>query len=299
MAVVIPYVREIDIEYGRCDEVGPLIRRVTANNPGPFTYKGTGTYIVGRGEVAVIDPGPDMGDHLQAIEAAIPGERVSHILVTHHHLDHSPLAKPLSERTGAKVWGRAVAGPIVEDAVKLEAGYDRFTPDIPLIGGEVIEGDGWTFEAMHTPGHTSNHICYALRQENALFSGDHIMGWSTTVVTPPDGNMGDYLRSLERVSERGFATLWPTHGPPIRDVAPFLEAYAAHRRDRERQILDRLAAGDTRIKVMVPTMYAAVDPRLHPAAAHSVLAHMIELVNSGRVVADGAPGLESEYRLAG
>jgi len=299
MAVVIPYVREIDIEYGRCDEVGPLIRRVTANNPGPFTYKGTGTYIVGRGEVAVIDPGPDMGDHLQAIEAAIPGERVSHILVTHHHLDHSPLAKPLSERTGAKVWGRAVAGPIVEDAVKLEAGYDRFTPDIPLIGGEVIEGDGWTFEAIHTPGHTSNHICYALRQENALFSGDHIMGWSTTVVTPPDGNMGDYLRSLERVSERGFATLWPTHGPPIRDVAPFLEAYAAHRRDRERQILDRLAAGDTRIKVMVPTMYAAVDPRLHPAAAHSVLAHMIELVNSGRVVADGAPGLESEYRLAG
>jgi len=299
MAVAIPYVREIDIEYGRCDEVGPLIRRVTANNPGPFTYKGTGTYIVGRGEVAVIDPGPDMGDHLQAIEAAIPGERVSHILVTHHHLDHSPLAKPLSERTGAKVWGRAVAGPIVEDAVKLEAGYDRFTPDIPLIGGEVIEGDGWTFEAIHTPGHTSNHICYALRQENALFSGDHIMGWSTTVVTPPDGNMGDYLRSLERVSERGFATLWPTHGPPIRDVAPFLEAYAAHRRDRERQILDRLAAGDTRIKVMVPTMYAAVDPRLHPAAAHSVLAHMIELVNSGRVVADGAPGLESEYRLAG
>jgi glyoxylase-like metal-dependent hydrolase (beta-lactamase superfamily II) len=297
MAVVIPYVREIDIEYGRCDEVSPLIRRVTANNPGPFTYKGTGTYIVGRGEVAVIDPGPDMADHLQAIQAAIPGERVSHILVTHHHLDHSPLAKPLSERTGAKVWGRAVAGPIVEDEVKLEAGYDRFTPDVPLSGGEVIEGDGWTFEAIHTPGHTSNHICYALRQENALFSGDHIMGWSTTVVTPPDGSMGDYLRSVERVRERGFATLWPTHGPPIRDVEPFLQAYAAHRRDRERQILDRLAAGDTRIKGMVPTMYAAVDPRLYPAAAHSVLAHVIELVNSGRVTADGPPGLDSEYRL--
>jgi glyoxylase-like metal-dependent hydrolase (beta-lactamase superfamily II) len=297
MAVVIPYVRDIDIEYGRCDEVSPLIRRVTANNPGPFTYKGTGTYIVGRGEVAVIDPGPDMADHLQAIQAAIPGERVSHILVTHHHLDHSPLAKPLSERTGAKVWGRAVAGPIVEDEVKLEAGYDRFTPDVPLSGGEVIEGDGWTFEAIHTPGHTSNHICYALRQENALFSGDHIMGWSTTVVTPPDGSMGDYLRSVERVRERGFATLWPTHGPPIRDVEPFLQAYAAHRRDRERQILDRLAAGDTRIKGMVPTMYAAVDPRLYPAAAHSVLAHVIELVNSGRVTADGPPGLDSEYRL--
>jgi glyoxylase-like metal-dependent hydrolase (beta-lactamase superfamily II) len=298
MAVVIPYVREIDIEYGRCDQVSPLIRRVTANNPGPFTYKGTGTYIVGRGEVAVIDPGPDMAEHLEAIHAAIPGERVSHILVTHHHLDHSPLAKPLSQRTGAKVWGRAVAGPIVEDAVKLEAGYDRFTPDIPLSGGEVIEGDGWTFEAIHTPGHTSNHICYVLREENALFSGDHIMGWSTTVVTPPDGNMGDYLRSLERIRERGFSTLWPTHGPPIREVEPFIDAYAAHRRDRERQILDRLAAGDTRIKIMVPTMYAAVDPRLYPSAAHSVLAHMIELVKSGRVSSDGPPGLDSEYRLA-
>lgn len=299
MAVVIPYVREIDIAYGRCDQVSPLIRRVTANNPGPFTFMGTGTYIVGRGEVAVIDPGPDMGDHLEAIQAAIPGERVSHILVTHHHLDHSPLARPLSGITGAKVWGRAVKTPVVEDAVKLEAGYDQFTPDIPLEGGEIIEGAGWTFEAVHTPGHTSNHICYALREENALFSGDHIMGWSTTVVTPPDGNMGDYLRSLEKVRERGFSTLWPTHGPPIREVEPFIDAYAAHRRDRERQILDRLAAGHSRIKAMVPTIYAAVDPRLHPAAAHSVLAHMIELVKAGQVVTEGAPGLDSEYRLAG
>jgi glyoxylase-like metal-dependent hydrolase (beta-lactamase superfamily II) len=298
MAVVIPYVREIDIEYGRCDQVSPLIRRVTANNPGPFTFMGTGTYIVGHGDVAVIDPGPDIAAHLEAIHAAIPGERVGHILVTHHHLDHSPLARPLSQATGAKVWGRAVAGPIVEDEVKLEAGYDRFEPDIPLKGGEVIEGAGWTMEAIHTPGHTSNHICFALREENALFSGDHIMGWSTTVVTPPDGNMGDYLRSLETVRERAFTTLWPTHGPPIREVAPFIDAYAAHRKDRERQILERLAAGDTRIKGMVRTMYAAVDPRLYPAAAHSVLAHMIELVNSGHARTEGAPGMDSDYRLA-
>jgi glyoxylase-like metal-dependent hydrolase (beta-lactamase superfamily II) len=298
MAVVIPYVREIDIEYGRCDDVSPLIRRVTAKNPGPFTFMGTGTYIVGRGAVAVIDPGPDMGDHLEAIQAAIPGERVSHILVTHHHLDHSPLARPLSERTGARVWGRAVRSPVVEDAVKLEAGYDHFTPDVPLEGGEVIEGEGWTMEALHTPGHTSNHICFALREENALFSGDHIMGWSTTVVTPPDGNMGDYMRSVARVRERDFSTLWPTHGPPIREVAPFLDAYAAHRRDREQQIVDRLAAGDTTIKAMVPVIYAAVDARLHPAAAHSVLAHMIELVESGRVLSNGPPGLDAEYRLA-
>ena len=298
MAVVIPYVREIDIAYGRCDQVSPLIRRVTANNPGPFTFMGTGTYIVGHGEVAVIDPGPDIAAHLAAIQAAIPGERVSHILVTHHHLDHSPLARPLSAITGAQVWGRAVKTPVVEDAVKLEAGYDQFTPDIALEGGEVIEGAGWTFEAVHTPGHTSNHICYALREENALFSGDHIMGWSTTVVTPPDGNMGDYMRSLAKVGERRFSTLWPTHGPPIREVEPFLDAYAAHRRDRERQIVERLAAGDTRIKAMVPTIYAAVDPRLYPAAAHSVLAHMIELVKSGQVVTEGPPGLDSDYRLA-
>jgi glyoxylase-like metal-dependent hydrolase (beta-lactamase superfamily II) len=295
---MIPYVREIDVDYGRCDQVAPLIRRVTANNPGPFTYMGTGTYIVGRGEVAVIDPGPDMPKHLEAILAAVAGERVSHILITHHHLDHSPLAKALSRATGAPVWGRAVEKPPVEDEVKLEAGYDDFKPDIPVTGGEVFEGAGWTLEAIHTPGHTSNHICYALAEENALFSGDHIMGWSTTVITPPDGDMGDYLRSLERVKARGFSTIWPTHGPPITEARPFIDAYIEHRRDRERQILARLAAGDRRIKVMVPTIYAAVDPRLHPAAAHSVLAQMIELVKSGRVVTDGAPGLESEYRLA-
>jgi glyoxylase-like metal-dependent hydrolase (beta-lactamase superfamily II) len=296
--VTIPYVREIDIDYGRCDQVSPLIRRVTAKNPGPFTFLGTGTYIVGRGEVAVIDPGPDLPEHLEAILAAVEGERVSHILITHHHLDHSPLARPLAAATGARVWGRAVETPVVEDTVTLEAGFDHFAPDIPVADGEVIEGAGWTMEAIPTPGHTSNHICYALSEENALFTGDHIMGWSTTVIVPPDGDMGDYLRSLERVRARGFTTLWPTHGPPVTDPAPFIDAYIAHRRDRERQILARLAAGDTRIKAMVPTIYAGVDPRLFAPAAHSVLAQVIELVKTGRVVTDGAPGLESEYRLA-
>jgi glyoxylase-like metal-dependent hydrolase (beta-lactamase superfamily II) len=297
---MIPYVREIDIEYGRCDVVSPLIRRLTANNPGPFTYMGTGTYIVGHGEVAVIDPGPDLGEHLEAILAAIPGERVSHILITHHHLDHSPLARALSAATGARVWGRAVATPPVEDEVKLEAGYDQFIPDAPVTGagGEVVSGPGWTLEAIHTPGHTSNHICYALAEENALFSGDHVMGWSTTVITPPDGDMGDYLRSLDRVRARNFSTLWPTHGPPIREVDPFIGAYIDHRRDRERQILARLAAGDTRITAMVPTIYAGVDPRLHAPAAHSVLAQMIELVKLGQVACEGPPGLDSAYRLA-
>jgi len=295
---MIPYVRQLEFEYGRVDQVSPLIRRVVARNPGPFTYLGTGTYIVGRSEVAVIDPGPDLPEHLGAIQAAIPGERVSHILVTHHHSDHSPLARPLAAATGAPVFGCAVAAKPVEGEVKLEAGYDDFRPDISVCAGAVIEGAGWTIEAIPTPGHTSNHICYALREENALFSGDHIMGWSTTVITPPDGDMGAYMASLELVRSRGFDTLWPTHGPPITQVTPFIDAYAEHRRERERQILAELAAGETRIKAMVPRLYAAVDQRLWPAAAHSVLAHMIELVRTGRVTIQGAPGLDADYRLA-
>ena len=296
---MIPYVRDIDIAYGRCDRVSPLIRRVTANNPGPFTFLGTGTYIVGRGSVAVIDPGPDMADHLDAIMAAVAGERVSHILITHHHLDHSPLARPLAALTGAPIYGCAVAGAVVDDGVAVEAGYDHFVPDVSVCGGATIAGAGWTLEAIPTPGHTSNHICYALAEENALFSGDHIMGWSTTVITPPDGDMGDYLRSLQTIRARGFATLWPTHGPPITDVDPFIGAYIDHRRERERQILLRLAAGDTGIVAMVPTLYAAVDSRLWPAAARSVQAQMIELVKTGRVTCDGAAGLDGVYRLAG
>ncbi len=295
---MIPYVRDIIFEYGHVDQVSPLIRRVVANNPGPFTFLGTGTYIVGNGEVAVIDPGPDMEDHLAAILAATTGERISHILVTHHHSDHSPLSRPLAEATGATIYGCAVASRPVEGEVKLEAGYDDFTPDISVCGGAMIEGAGWTLEAIPTPGHTSNHVCYALREENALFSGDHIMGWSTTVITPPDGDMGDYLRSLELIKARSFDTLWPTHGPPVTKVTPFIEAYIEHRHERERQILRRLEAGDITIKAMVPTIYAAVDSRLWPAAAHSVLAQMIELVRSGRVIVDGAPGLDSRYRLA-
>lgn len=295
---MIPFVRDLEFEYGRVDQVSPLIRRVIANNPGPFTYLGTGTYIIGRQEVAVVDPGPDLPKHLAAILAATEGERVSHILVTHHHADHSPLARALSAKTGAPVYGCGVAKKPVEGEIRLEAGYDDFTPDISVCGGAVIEGAGWTVEAIPTPGHTSNHICYALRQENALFSGDHIMGWSTTVITPPDGDMGAYLASLELVRARGFATLWPTHGPPVTEVEPFIKAYTEHRRERERQILAELASGETQIRAMVPKLYASVNHRLWPAAAHSVLAHMIELVRTGRVVTDGAAALDAKYRLA-
>ncbi|MEI6440939.1 MAG: MBL fold metallo-hydrolase [Alphaproteobacteria bacterium] len=297
---MIPYVREIKFEYGVCDQVSPLIRRVVANNPGPFTYLGTGTYIIGRGEVAVVDPGPDLTEHLDAILAATAGEIITHILITHHHADHSPLAGPLQEKTGATIYGCAVEVPKARDSVITEAGADYgFKPDVSLCGGgQVLSGPGWTVEAIATPGHTSNHICYALKEENALLSGDHIMGWSTTVVSPPDGDMTDYMNSLDLIKAREFTTLWPTHGPPVTEVTPFIEAYIAHRKDREAQVLAALRSGQTRIKTMVPVLYAAVDSRLHPAAARSVLGHMIDLVNRGLVIADGPPDLDADYRLA-
>ena len=295
---MIPFVRDITFEYGAVDQVSPLIQRVVANNPGPFTFKGTGTYIVGRGEVAVIDPGPDLADHLEALLAAVAGERVTHILTTHTHADHSPLSMALARRTGANIYGlpdpaQGTAAVRVE-----EAADDAFAPDVLVADGQRIEGPGWTLEAITTPGHISNHVCYALAEENALFSGDHVMGWSTTVISPPHGDMTDYYASLDKVAARGFATLWPTHGPPITEVAPFLAAYKAHRLDRERQILEQLAKGHHRIAEMIPEMYAAVDPRLHPAAANSVLAHMIHLTREGVIATDGPPGAGSEYLLA-
>jgi glyoxylase-like metal-dependent hydrolase (beta-lactamase superfamily II) len=298
---MIPYVRDIQFEYGACDQVSPLIRRVVADNPGPFTFKGTGTYIVGRGEVAVIDPGPDLPEHLDAILKAVAGERVTHILITHHHSDHSPLAGPLKAATGATIYGCAVAGHEVEDTgeVKMEAGHDHdFRPDVSLCGGGEVSGPGWTMEAIPTPGHTSNHLCYALRQENACFTGDHIMGWSTTVITPPDGDMTDYLASLNAIRARNFTTLWPTHGPPIREVTPFIDAYLEHRQERIDQILNALKAGPGRVNDLVPRLYADVDPRLWPAAARSMLAGIIHLVRQGKITTDGEPGPESEYRLA-
>jgi glyoxylase-like metal-dependent hydrolase (beta-lactamase superfamily II) len=300
---MIPFVRDHEVEYGRRYDVSPLIQRVVANNPGPFTYTGTGTYIVGQDEddarVAVIDPGPPDPAHLEAILAAVGTRRVSHILVTHTHRDHSPLARPLAERTGAPILAAQppqtvthASGPLDEDE------DDDFRPDVILTGGEIIEGDGWTVEAMATPGHASNHMVFGLREENALFSGDHVMGWSTTVIAPPDGDMADYMDSLDAVIARDFRTLWPTHGAPITDPAPFLQAYKDHRLAREAQVLARLEAGDRRISDMVPILYAAVDQRLWPAASLSVLAHLGKLVRDGRVTAEPKPQLDAEWRLA-
>jgi glyoxylase-like metal-dependent hydrolase (beta-lactamase superfamily II) len=298
---MIPYVRKIDFEYGRADQVSPLIRRVIAKNPGPFTYTGTGTYLVGHGKVAVIDPGPEDAAHLAAIQAAVADEEVAAIVVTHHHIDHSPLAQPLQAATGAPIYGCAVKIHVVDDSgVKTEAANDlAFQPDVDLCGGGGrVSGPGWTLEAIATPGHTSNHICYALLEENAVFTGDHIMGWSTTVITPPDGDMTDYMQSLARIRDRNFATLWPTHGPPVTEPQPFLDGYIAHRRAREAQILAALAKGPSKINDMVPGLYADVDPGLWPAAARSVLGHLIDLTRRDKVRSDGEPGPDSLYRLA-
>ncbi|HUO22253.1 MAG TPA: MBL fold metallo-hydrolase [Caulobacteraceae bacterium] len=296
---MIPYVREMTFEYGRPDQVSPLIRRVVANNPGPFTFRGTGTYIVGHGEVAVIDPGPADRAHLEALTAALDGERVSAILITHDHADHAPLAADLARRTGAPVLGarptpsRLAAGPGME-----EGSDAAYRPDRVLEDGETVRGHGWTLTTLATPGHTGNHLCFALPEENALFTGDHVMGWSTTVVAPPDGSMTDYYVSLRRVMRGDYATLWPTHGPPVTEPGPFLEAYLDHRLKREAQILDLLSRGPARIPEMVGRLYIGLDPRLHRAASASLLAHLAHLTGQGAVDHDAAEGADRVYRLA-
>ena len=297
---MIPFVPMPAFEYGRTETVSPLIRRVIADNPGPFTFTGTGTYVIGRGEagagVAVIDPGPLDEAHLAALAAAVRGQTVSHVLVTHTHRDHAPLARPFAEAVGAPVLAaRPPARTIHASATPDEDDDEAFSPDIVLMGGERLSGDGWTLEAMATPGHASNHMAFVLAEENALFSGDHVMGWSTTVVAPPDGDMAAYMASLDAVIARGFSTIWPTHGAPITEPGPFLEAYRTHRLGREAQVLARLAAGDRRIAEMVPVLYAAVDARLWPAAGLSVWAQLIALERAGRVRAAPEPAINADW----
>lgn len=296
----IPFIRNYDFDYGRCDQLSPMVQRVVADNPGPFTYTGTGVFIIGGEHVAVIDPGPNTPAHKAALDKALDGRTVTHVLVTHHHIDHSPLAKPLAQAHNCQVYGYGLQPrPPQGGEVRLEAGDDlSFKPDVEIRDGKIIKGDGWTIEAIHTPGHTSNHLCYALKEENTLFSGDHIMGWSTSVVSPPDGDIGDYLNSLRRVYDRHFDILRPTHGPAITDVDVFVKAYIDHRMARETQIAEALESGLTDIFEIVGKLYANIDKRLHPAAAHSVLSHLIHMRQDGRVKADGADGLKQSYRPA-
>ena len=298
MASPIPFIKDIEFEYGRVDQVSPLIRRVIANNPGPFTFIGTGVYIIGHGEVAVIDPGPMDEAHFEALKTALQGETVTHVFVSHGHSDHSPLATPLARWAGCKTYAYGCAQPTAKGELGSEDDPD-FSPDVELCCGETFTGPGWTLKSIHTPGHTQTHMCFALEEENACFSGDHIMGWSTTIVAPPDGDMGDYMNSLDKIQDMDFDCLWPTHGAPIReDVRGFIEAYKNHRRGREAAILRHLEQGEISIREMVTDMYADVDKRLHPAAALSVLGHMRQLVKEGIVIASEEPCMiESGYRL--
>ena len=295
----IPFDRNFDAPYEQLIEVAPGIRRLLTRNPGPFTFKGTSVAVVGRGNVAVIDPGPDDPAHLDALREALKGETVTHILVTHTHRDHSPAARALKAWTGARVYGFGPhgAGKAEEGIVVEEGGDMEFAPDVRVRDGDIIEGAGFSFECVHTPGHTSNHICYALREEKALFCGDHVMGWSTTVVAPPDGDMGDYLASLRKLLARDDEVYWPAHGGPIHDPKPFVAAYLAHRLEREAQIISAMKDSVTAIPAMVERIYVGLDPRLRPAAGLSVLAHLLLLLKQGRALAEGGQGLSGRFRL--
>lgn len=272
-----------DAPYGVAESLSPLVRRVLARNPSPFTFTGTGTYVVGRGVVAVVDPGPADPEHLDAVAAAVAGETVSHFLITHTHRDHSPAAAPLKARLGGEIAGCA---PLMlpDDGPRADAGFDPgYAADRVLADGESVCGPGWTMRAVATPGHTSNHLCFALEEEAALFSGDHVMGWSTTVVAPPDGDMAAYMASLRKLIDRPDRRYYPTHGAPIDEPQRLVKGLIAHRRQRETQILGLLKLAPRAIPDMVGEMYALVDPILWPAAGRSVLAHLIELEAGGRV----------------
>ena len=302
MAAPIPFDRDFDVEPGRVYALSPRLRRVTADNPSLFTFKGTNSYIVGRGRVAVVDPGPDLPAHIDAILRAVAGETVTHILVTHTHMDHSPGVPALVAATGAKTYGFGPHGTGVRRDWPFDSpeGGDRgFVPDVRLKDGDLIEGEGWTLEALYTPGHISNHLCFALREDNALLSADHVMAWSTSIVSPPDGDMADYMASLRRLLERPETIYWPGHGGPVRDPHPFVRAFIAHREEREEQILACLAGGPKTIPEMVRVMYADVPEALHRAAARSVLAHLIRMADDGRARAEGGQaGPDAVYRAA-
>jgi glyoxylase-like metal-dependent hydrolase (beta-lactamase superfamily II) len=297
--MTISFDRNFDAPYERPVRVSPRIRRMLAHNPSPFTFKGTGVALVGESKIAVIDPGPDDPEHLAALRAALANETVSHILVTHTHRDHSPAARALKQWTGAPTYGFGPHGSgNAEDSIAVEEGGDRdFVPDVAVADGEVIAGAGFTFECVHTPGHTSNHMCYALREEKALFTGDHVMGWSTSVVAPPDGDMGDYLQSLRKLIARDDAIYWPTHGGPVRDPQALVAAYLAHRLEREAQILAALRQGVDCIPEIVDRLYLGLDPRLKQAAGLSVFAHLLQLIREDRAVSLGTPGLKARYNV--
>ncbi|RUS59274.1 MBL fold metallo-hydrolase [Pseudorhodobacter sp. E13] len=292
--------------YGSAEQFGPQIRRVLARNPSPMTLHGTNSYLVGTGDVALIDPGPDDPAHAAALLAALhPSERISHIFVTHAHLDHSPLAQPMAQALGVKTYafGPATAGRSAQmqalAATGMVAGGEgidaAFAPDIPLADGETLAHGDWALTALHTPGHLSNHLCFALG--DVLFSGDHVMGWASSLVSPPDGDMADYRESLHKLAATDWSILHSGHGAPITSPATRLRELIQHRDTREAAILAELAKGETTIPALTKTLYADTPPALHPAAQRNVLAHLLELTARGTVAAIPAPGPTSTFHL--
>ena len=252
-------IENFSFEYGVSEQITPLVKRVIAKNPGPFTYTGTGTFIVGTRELAVIDPGPIDNNHLNAIIKACGKNKISHIIITHTHNDHSPLSKSLKEKTGAPIYSFLNEKMDTKTDNQFEEGYDNsFKPDVVIKDGDLIKGYDWTLEAIHTPGHTSNHMCYSLAEESILFSGDHVMGWSTTVIVPPDGDMDEYLKSLEKLLDRNHQMYLPTHGTQIDDPHHLVNKYIEHRNNREDQIMKVIKSGSSKINEMVKIIYSCL-----------------------------------------
>jgi glyoxylase-like metal-dependent hydrolase (beta-lactamase superfamily II) len=270
-------------KYGHAVELSPLLRRVTCNNPGPFTFKGTNSFIVGRGKVAIVDPGPDDDGHLTALLNGVRSEVVSHIMITHNHMDHSPLAVKLQAATGAKIYG-AVLNSKQGDGVRLDASIDHaFKPGVVVADGDVVEGAGWNLECVFTPGHLGNHMAFSLLEEKSLLVGDHVMAWATSIVAPPDGHMGDYMASLQKLLKRDDEVLHPAHGPSAKNPGTLVAAILAHRIMREDMVLARVKAGDHSVADMVKAIYVGLDPKLQGAARLSTLAHLEHLVELGSI----------------
>ncbi len=302
MADDIPFDKTFDLMPDTVKEVAPGVRAIAANNPGPFTYKGTMSYIIGRGRVAILDPGPDDDAHVASLLDAVRGETVTHIFVTHTHRDHSPAVPKIKAATGATVYAEGphrLARPLfIGETRRLDASADTdFRPDVALADGEAVSGDGWTLQAVTTPGHTANHMAFAFKERDLLFSGDHVMAWSTSIVAPPDGAMSDYMASLHKLARRSETIYLPGHGAPVRDAPRFVQHYIAHRRGREASILHRLGKGAADIPTIVKAVYIGLDARLAGAAALSTLAHLEDLVARGVVATDGPPSVGGVYRL--
>lgn len=289
-----------DPAYGHAVTVAPDVLRITANNPSPFTFHGTNSYIVGRETLAVVDPGPDDDTHLQTLLAAIGGRPVSHVFVSHTHRDHSPLTARLKQRTGATVLAEGPHRPArplrIGEVNPLDASADfDFVPDVALADGSLTHGDGWTIRTVLTPGHAANHAAFALEGTGVLFSADHVMAWATSIVAPPDGAMADYMKSLDKLIERDDRLLFPGHGGPVTAPRKFMRGLKTHRKMRERAILERIRNGDRTIKDMVAAIYRDTDPRLHGAAGLSVLAHLEDLVVRGLVATEGDPAIDGIF----